>query len=734
MPFVFGSDGLDIVFVIDESGSMWGSSKHPQPNDKHRHRAGIVENVIIRFAEHAKGTPLVYRVSVVEFGGDKGSASARVLISNLQLKYNPIKPDEIILKTRMRVAASLYKRTGNMGNTNTPLAMKTALAEFRKLEAANGGVARERKLLIITDGRPFIFNSNLINLRTDIKNYAKDFKKAKVELWLVGLNDASNYWNSGDGQFWEEVAGIDKARLAETSFPHIPAVVQDIADQWLGLNSVSLSNDEYHSRPYLKRITFNVHSRKPGAKSELIDPNALQIQPTNSTSKGTHTRYIVENPVVGTYKINKLSSSGYKVFVEENAPSLTYIAPHGVINQNVNNRIVFKVMQGYDGLQELPQWPVNAQVIVTPPSGMVQTLPATFDGDGKYSAAWMPTEVGKHQFTFQAKVEVTTDKGLKLYDLVDSSSVGGHIEVQAYTPPPDGSLLTKSLLPDNVVSLHLETPNHEDGLSLSSWEDTATVKFSLYQGEEQVMTLEDVVTNPETWLQLELMDKSGMPLSEQAIPLKVVDNYFVAEIPIKQENWWSLSVDKLHLRVTTESNQLTENRQLYGIWLPESLEDKRIYGNPRTVADIDIIMSFWLMILVGFIILLLVLVLIVLLLQRLAPRLNIRGEDRGRIVNLLIYDGIEDPSAIYPTKKLNITGQVHSKLDQQIRVNAEGKTLVAEYFRVSRSPNPNSPQVNIQYRWQGEKKDTVHKTVLSGKIPKRVEGLPYGNYMIALGY
>ncbi len=732
MPLAFGGNELDIVFVIDESGSMWGSKQHPKANDKYRHRASIVENVITRLAEQAKGTSQVYHVSVIEFGGDKPT-SARVLISNLQLKYNPAKPDEIISQTRLRVSAALYRRTQNMGNTNTPLAMKLALAEFRKLEAANGGVARERKLLIITDGRPYIYNENLKNLRNDIQNYADDLKSAKVELWLVGLNDASNYWNTGDGEFWENVAGIDKARLAETSFPSIAAVVQDIVDHWLHQNSISLANEEYHSRPYLKRITFNVHSHKPGAKSQLIDPNGQPIPPENGTGQqGTYIRYIVDNPIVGTYTIKKLSNSAYKVFVEENAPTLIYIGPQGMINQNVKNRIVFQVMQGENGLQEIPQWPVTAKVSITPPSGIIQTLPATFKGDGKYSATWIPTEVGKHQLKFEATVEVQTDKGPKQYELVDGNSAIGEVEVQAYTPPPGVASSSTTLVPKNALWLHLETPNLEDGLSLLPWEDRALVKFSLYKGEELVTTLGDVVNNPDSWLKLELMDKSGIALSKQPIPLKVEDSYFVAEIPIKRG--WSLSSNKLHLRVTAEPHRLREdNLELNGIWLPESLEDKRIYGNPMTVADIDVVTSVWVMVVVAIIIIILVLALIALGLVYIIPRLNIRSEDRGRIVNLLIYDGIEDPSAVR-AKKINITGQIHSKLDGQVRVTTAGKSLAAEYFRVSRSPNPNSPQVKIEYRWQGEDKKKVHRVLLSGRTPKRVEGISSGNYMIALGY
>jgi hypothetical protein len=723
--YVFGNTEFNIVLVIDESGSMWGSSQHPKANDKYRHRISIVENVIVRLAEQVKGTPLVHRLSVIEFGGDT-SVSVAVPISNLELRYDPAKPDELVSKAKMRVASTLYSRKRNMGNTNTSLAMKTALAEFQKLDAARLGTPRERHMLIITDGRPYTYKKTLSDLQRDIKKHAKELDQSKVNLWIVGLNDASNYWNTGDGEFWEELVGIEKARLAQTSFPSIATVVQHIVDQWLKVKSVPLLTEEYHSRPYLKQIVFNVHLSKPGTKLEIIDPNGQPLSQAEGTpQQGTYARYVVNNIIVGTYQINKLSQSGYKIFVEEHAPTLTFIGPHGSINQNVKNRIVFKVMQGEQGLQELPQWPVTAQISVTPPSGNLQLLPATFEGDGKYSAHWTPIEIGHHKFYFQAKVNVQTNKGPRQYDLVDTS-VTGSVEVQAYMPSQKQSF--QPPVPKNAIWLHLETPDPEDGLNLSPWADTATIKLSLYEGQDQVTTIENLVDKPDTWLTLEVMDKSGIALSEQPIPLKVEGEYFVAQI---SDSWWT--ADQLHLRVVAEHNRLPEDRKLHGIWLPESVEDKRLYGDPMTVAEIDINLSFWVLLLVFFFIILLLLGLIWLSIQYLLPWLTIRGEDRGRIVNLLIYDGLDDPSAV-TAKKVAITGQSRSKLDGQIRVMIEGKALVAEFFRVKRSPNPSSPTATVQYRWQGEGKDKRHSLMLSGKTPKPFEGINYGNYMIALGY
>ncbi|HEC84078.1 MAG: hypothetical protein DRR08_16160 [Candidatus Parabeggiatoa sp. nov. 2] len=736
IPYAVGNDGLDVVFLIDQSASMSGSQSHPTPNDKHGHRISIVKNVVHRLAEQVENTSQVHRISVVEFG-----SKIQVPISNLELSYDPSAPPGTTARNAVREIQSSLK-SKEMNNTNTPKGIKATLAEFRKLSAANtSGGKRQRQLLFITDGRPRVrgpaFSGPLIHINRlwrDIKNQAPDLKDKGITLWIVGLNDASNYWNGGDGVFWENMAGYDKARLANTSFPNIATLVQDIVGKWLNVNTVALETDEYHSRPYLKQIVFSAHFNKPGAPLKIIDPNGLAIPVSAGTSqREMYARYVVDNPTLGTYLIKKTRGFIYKVFVEEKLPTLQFLRPLGTTNQNVETNIVFKVIQGGRTLDVLPQWPIDAKVTITAPSGKVQTLPATFEGNGKYAAAWKPLEVGEHQFDFQGYITVNTNKGAKQYKLVNDSVAhhAGRVEVIAYTPSPNAPS-TNTQMPNTALWLRLETPKPQEGLTISPMAEKATIKMSLYEGNNRVTALKDLVTKPETWLRLEKMDKSGIPLLE--VPLKVENGYFVAQLPIQLnigngEGWWYPG--QLHLHLVAQPNQLPEDRKLNGIWLPKAVEDKRLNANPMTVAFIEINLSSWLLFLIGVVPVLVLGVPILFTLLILVPKLNIRKEDKGRTVNLLIYDGMDDPGAV-AAKKVPITGKTSLKYDGQIRVMTEGKAMVAEYFRVKRESNPTSPQVIVEYRWQGEQK--THILMLSGRFCKNLEGLPSGNYLIALSY
>ncbi len=739
IPYVFGNDGLDVVFLIDQSASMSGSQSHPTPNDRHGHRISIVKNVVHRLAEQVEGTPLVHRISVVEFG-----SLVKVPISNLALSYDPTMPPGTMTKNAIRhLESSLNSK--EMNNTNTPSAMKAVLTEFRQLTAASTGGIRHSQFLFITDGRPRVrrpaFTGRLIQINQlwrDIENNAKNLVRLKITLWVVGLNDASNYWNSGDGLFWEKLAGHDKARLAHTSFPNIADLVQDIVGEWLNINTVTLEQDKYHSRPYLKRIVFNAHFSQLGGQLSIIDPNGLSVPISAGTpQQETYARYLVDNPTIGTYQlINKNRRVSYKVFVEEELPNLQFLGPLGTTNQQVERDIVFKVVQQGQALDVLPQWPINAQVHVTAPSGATQTLSATFEGDGKFAAAWKPTEIGQYLFDFQGTIAVNTTQGIKQYALVDDSVArqAGSVEVLAYTPPPNLSATGLNLsVPDTALWLHLENPAPEEGLNISPWAETTQVKMSLYQGNNPVTTLDNLVTEPETWLRLEKMDPSGKPMLE--MPIRLENGYFVAQLPLQLntangEGWWYPG--QIHLHVVAASNRLAADRKLNGIWLPKAVEDKRLRGNPMTVAEIEINWSFGWLFLISVVPFLILATLVGIGVRFILPCLSIRGEDQGQHVNLLIYDGTEDPGAVVPIQKLPITGRCSLKLDGQVNVMTESQRMVAEYFRITRTPNPGSPTITVQYRWQGENKPHILR--LSGKIPTPLRGMPSGNYMIALGY
>ena len=235
--------GLDVIILIDQSGSMYGAGSRGSGNDKHNHRIGQAKNIVYRLAEHVEGTSLVHRVSVIDFG----SKASVVFPSQLRLSFDPGDPGRALREAK--TLAERYLEPKNLRDTNTPEALALGIQELDKMDASEALADRRRVMLILTDGRPDLPGVKSLDvLRSEVTTEADSLKKKDVGLWVVGLNDADNYWNEGDGEFWEKVAGPGRARLAETSGTSISALVQEIVNEWLGVKGLAIGK-EYECPP-----------------------------------------------------------------------------------------------------------------------------------------------------------------------------------------------------------------------------------------------------------------------------------------------------------------------------------------------------------------------------------------------------------------------------------------------------------------------------------------------------
>ena len=116
--------GLDMVVLVDHSGSMWGSPEVDyRSNDREDHRVGVAQNILIRLAEHARDVRMFHRMSVINFG-----TKVDVALSGLELKYDPASPESVVRLARENAAKSIIER--EMSNTNTSGAMEGAAKEF----------------------------------------------------------------------------------------------------------------------------------------------------------------------------------------------------------------------------------------------------------------------------------------------------------------------------------------------------------------------------------------------------------------------------------------------------------------------------------------------------------------------------------------------------------------------------------------------------------------------------
>jgi tetratricopeptide (TPR) repeat protein len=123
--------------------------------------------------------------------------------------------------------------------------------------------------------------------------------------------------------------------------------------------------------------------------------------------------------------------------------------------------------------------------------------------------------------------------------------------------------------------------------------------------------------------------------------------------------------------------------------------------------------------------------LLLVLIPFLGPWLKIRAEDKGRDINLVIFDAVTDPNMVN-ARQIPIAGHVNIDLDGQIRVMDEEKPKVAKQFRITRLPISRTPAVKVQYSWQGSNKK--YTLILTGKMSKPLEGISGNSHIVTLRY
>lgn len=707
--------GIDLVVVIDQSGSMWGHPRyHPEKNDQWEHRIGATQEVIDRLLADVWKRPVVHRFSVVDFADD-----AKVSWSDQVLRYDPKDPEALGRAVRSLLSTRVQAKTGDAWvNTNTPLALETARRELVKMGAGEPRSGRRKIVLLITDGRANQPPATLATMQSRVSDAAGALAKDGTELWVLGLNDADPYWHEGDGAFWEGLAGHDRARLAEEASTRLPTVVRDMVDAWLGVKPPGPPpppiNDSYLCPPYLGRLTFRVGLGTPHAEVRILDPAGQEVPRTAGgplSVPGTYDHFTRDDPPPGLYRVEKRTDRSYSVDVGETAPRIERLIPAAAADLGVEGPIVFQVKTlAGKPLELLPKWPLRATVRLTSPAGKVTELPAAAGAGGRFEARWKPEAPGIYQVELRGMVH-----------LEDGS------EHDVFQSPPDAYPRRLEVGNGRSFGLRFEAPRPASGLRVAPWAKSARVELSLVDGKgERVEKPSALVKDPASWLALQVIDSSGVALSPPLPLAPAAGGSFQGQVPV-DPSWRRASglfrQGKLHLRVLAQPGHLAGDSRLGSIQLPPEAQDLRVGGDPMTVGPIDLLFPIWLIVIALAPILGLAGWLGWLAISRILPGLMIKRQDaeRNRNVHLKIFDMSTDPSAASGLA-LEIGSAVQSKLDDRVSFPVGGEKVVAEKFKVTRLPSNLKARARLDYRWKGKRQ--IHSATLTSGSFKTLNDLP----------
>jgi Mg-chelatase subunit ChlD len=711
---VSAASPVDLVVAIDQSGSMWGNPvAHPGKNDPWQHRIGATKHIVYRLIENAADTNAVHRFSIVEFADD-----AQVPLSGQVIRVDKSDPSSV---DRVRALLETSVTAKDWGNTNTAAALDAALGELRAMRRSDPPGPRRRVVLLITDGKPTVPGVDNAQLRSLIRASARQLGAEGAELWVIGLNDADDYWTAGEGAFWEELAGKNHARLAENASAAMPSIVQDVVDEWLGIgHSRRVRGDRYDCPPYLRRIVFHVTFGRPRGDVRILDPDGNAVPRSAggpSVSPGTFALFSVDDPKPGIYKIERDGSRSETTYVEELSAAVERLEPRGESDAGVETPLVFRARKASgDPLQAIAEFPIDASVAVTDSAGYRVELPAKAGNGGRFAATWKPAKPGRYRAVLQGLVR---QKDGKFYDIF--ANAGG-----SYSPVVN----VGNRLP---YSFRLVTPDPAKGLRTAPWSSSADLRFELLGPDGNVAKIAGLVAQPDNWSTVQSLGSRGRAIGVP-VPLRVdSDAQFTATVPIevtwrKGEGTWS-GPGAIAFRITAVPGHLGGQRYLRSIAMPDGLEDRRIAGDPLSAGPLDVRLALWLWALAIVIAVSCVALLFWKVLGRWVPSSLIGKHDQAarRTVALRVYDEIKDPSG---SSAFDFGLNGRRVADLSVNLDVDGSSVNADRFRFVREVSDRRPRGTLQYRWRGSKRK--YSTRLSAGDAKSLDGLPGGNYVALL--
>ena len=699
--------GLDLVVLLDQSGSMSGES-FPIANDPFNRRIEAVKILATRLIFDATGTTTKHRFSVVEF-----SEFATPVLDRLIFQESPMDGIHWQDMARQRVQAVIKPKAGPY--TNIPDAFETAARILSDLEVESN---RHPVILLITDGRPTARDMTPTALRRRMTEQVMALQKKGVDIWVLALNDAGDplYWLGHEEFYWNDLIGSEHARLAESTFPAIHELLMDFVDAWLGLTTHPAPSNPFDCPPYQKKLCFTVVLALPGATPNLFGPDGGVIPPVSGGVQGeTFFRYEIGDPVPGTYRFQINNPANYYIRAETYPPDLVLDHPMGSVDLGKN--AIDMVLLGNRGLPMawLPEWPLSATLTVADPERN-RTIPLQAIGQGRLSGELEVLCEGTHLLTLRGSAKNAQGREVEVF----SGGTRSRFLVEA---TGKAAYFLKLLDPDPA------------GTTAFPWRETMQVRVQpIGRHGESVTHFPAWVEDVSSWVKVEIIDARGMSLAGPYPMVWSEAGFFESQIPVildwfTGEGW--LEPHFLRLKFAIETRDLGGGQYLRSLFLEPPFDDARVRGDPFTVGPIPLRLPWFALISGGLVILGSLGFLGGRFLRRVVTSWTVRREDqrRGRRLFLQTYDREKDPGGLAP-QSVEVTGRNRINLDGKFRHTLVTETRVLERLRVKRRAISNRPYAEVSYRWNGEKQ-TRHLRLKTGLVVCW-EGLGSEDFVVVL--
>jgi hypothetical protein len=522
------AEGIDLILVIDESGSMGGYGEHPQPNDPHNKRNELLHIILPYIVESAyRGN--VFRISVVEFGSRNGkSARWQPKVTLSMYKIQEPNTGESRSDYLQRVSAELahLRKDRTRGYSDHGSALALVSKEIKDMGNAAvlppmgqmGVISRLKVIFLITDGMPYVRGKNgtplsAALLKREIKDAVKKFPAQDAILFAFGLNDADKYWDDmGYGNFWDDVAATtsdDKKNRGHAQFvsdhKKILEQILPVLTRYTNPPGLKVINgNTFDCPPYLKSLQFVVEFPRSymtvAQAVEIIQPDKTPLNTANANEMKVNAYIDIPYPIGGIWRF-KRKDPDVKLLVKKTYEKVTFLSPHSPIHMRSTHDIKFKAFgPGPNNSFVLsPDFPLQPRLIIRTPQNTKDNLNAVLDinDPGVF--------VSKTPYQFQASGEYIVE-----FEASGISGAGSPLVVLRASP--EKIQVTNS----TPLEIEMEEPGGKVHTSFANVNQEFCFGFYTDGGKKKVPLQDILNTNDEINAVIEVMDASSNLLIKRA--------------------------------------------------------------------------------------------------------------------------------------------------------------------------------------------------------------------------
>lgn len=534
--------GVDLIYIIDQSGSMMGMGSTTVRNDPFGKRIEALRALDDQLVRSAK-LGMTNRISVIEFGGRNATYQvSRPQVTVTREVIPPIAHPSGEGAVRKMIQDHLNEVTTTFrGDTDHADALRLARIEVEHLQSnppafKPGGFngIREVIVIMVTDGASYSKWMSAESLKREAIEEITALKSAAdhTHFAVFGINDASRYWQEGWGGFWRALASKDPIdgrghawllRSADDAVDKITSVLTELIPP----ATATTTNTAFAMPGYVKGVAFNVDFKFPNIPLSTInitDPDGTRY-PLTLQNQLLAERY-VSYPKPGIWQL-ATADALYSVTTTLESEQARLIEPPPLISQHANYLIRYQLSgRGAGGaFRDEPSLPpLDFIVTVESPSGQQQSDTMSLNrstGEVSATRSWNFAEQGTYYLRLVGTTQSADGSRHEVYR--SAAARGDAIAVNATDP----------------VELRVDRPAVDSQLKLFFGGTKLPLLLRFYD----IRT--GAVRPPEQALksgaQLAIAARFEDQPSGEAIPLTIEGDALKATVPIEVgERFWQL--------------------------------------------------------------------------------------------------------------------------------------------------------------------------------------------------